>query len=63
MNILVYGVGVIGALYAVRLPQAEHRVAVLAQASRPADIRHHGLVLEDVNSEVISTSCLPTIQK
>jgi len=48
MKILVYGAGVIGTLYAARLQDAGHHVAILARASRLANIRRHGLVLEDV---------------
>jgi pyruvate/2-oxoglutarate dehydrogenase complex dihydrolipoamide dehydrogenase (E3) component len=48
MKILVYGAGVIGTLYAARLQQAGHQVTVLARTLRLADIRRHGLVLEDV---------------
>ena len=52
MNILIYGAGVIGTLYAARLQKAGHEVTVLARSSRLADIRRHGLVLEDVVSSV-----------
>jgi 2-dehydropantoate 2-reductase len=48
MNILVYGAGVIGSLYAARLHEAGHQVTVLARGSRLADIRQYGLVLEDI---------------
>jgi 2-dehydropantoate 2-reductase len=48
MKILVYGAGVIGTLYAARLQEAGHQVTVLARTSRLADVRRHGLVLEDV---------------
>lgn len=47
MKILVYGAGVIDTLYAARLQEAQHQVTVLARGSRLADIRRHGLVLED----------------
>ncbi len=47
MKILVYGAGVIGTLYAARLFESGHRVTVLARGTRLADIRRHGLVLED----------------
>jgi 2-dehydropantoate 2-reductase len=50
VNILVYGAGVIGTLYAARFEQAGHHVTVLARASRLADIQRHGLVLEDLES-------------
>lgn len=48
MNILVYGAGVIGTLYATRLVRSGHRVTVLAHGPRLADIRHYGLEIEDV---------------
>jgi 2-dehydropantoate 2-reductase len=48
MNILVYGAGVVGTLYAARLRGAGHEVTILARGSRLADIRRDGLVLEDV---------------
>jgi 2-dehydropantoate 2-reductase len=50
MKILVYGAGVIGTLYAARLQEAGHQVTVLARSSRLADIRRHGLLLEDIVS-------------
>ena len=50
MKILVYGAGIIGTLYASRLQEAGHQVTVLARSSRLADIRRHGLVLENVVS-------------
>ena len=50
MNILVYGAGVIGTLYAARLRESGHRVTVLARGDRLRDIRNYGLVLEDIVS-------------
>jgi 2-dehydropantoate 2-reductase len=50
MKILVWGAGVIGTLYAGRLQHAGHQVSVLARSSRLADIRRHGLILQDVES-------------
>jgi 2-dehydropantoate 2-reductase len=50
MNILIYGAGVIGTLYAARLRESGHRVTVLARGERLGDIRNYGLVLEDVVS-------------
>jgi len=50
MKILVYGVGVIGTLFAARLADNGHQVTVLARGQRLADIRRHGLVIEDVLS-------------
>lgn len=45
MKILIYGAGVIGTIYAVRLRCPEHEVSVLARGERLADLRQHGLIL------------------
>lgn len=50
MRILVYGAGVLGSLYAARLSAAGHGVTVLDRPRRLADIREHGIVLEDAIS-------------
>ncbi len=55
MNILVYGAGVIGTLYAAKLQQSGNRVTVLARGGRLTDIRHFGLALEDIVSGSRST--------
>jgi 2-dehydropantoate 2-reductase len=48
VNILVFGAGVIGTVYASKLRQAGNSVTVLARGARLDDIRRHGLVLENV---------------
>ena len=48
MKVLIYGAGVIGTLYAGKLANAGHKATVVARGQRLADIRQHGLVLEDV---------------
>ena len=48
MKILVYGAGVIGSLYAGKLQAGGNSVTVLARGDRLSEIRHHGLVLQDV---------------
>ena len=50
MKILVFGPGVIGTLYAARLQESGQLVTVLARGERLAEIRRHGLTLEDVVS-------------
>ena len=47
MKILVYGAGVLGSLYAARVQEAGHAVSILARGQRLADIREHGIVLEE----------------
>lgn len=49
-RILVYGAGVLGSLYAARLHNGGHDVTILARGQRLADIREHGIVLEDFHS-------------
>jgi 2-dehydropantoate 2-reductase len=62
MNILVFGAGVIGSLYAARLKQGGHRVTLLARGQRLADIRRYGVVLEDAQSGTRSVVPMDTIK-
>lgn len=50
MDILVYGAGVLGSLYAARLQEAGHAVALLARGPRRADLQAHGIVLDDAQT-------------
>ena len=50
MRILVVGAGVIGSVYAGGLLEAGHHIVMLARGERLADLRAHGLVLEDAES-------------
>ena len=47
MKILVYGTGPLGSLFAARLQAAGHNVSILARGQRLAELREHGIVLED----------------
>jgi len=47
MRILVYGAGNIGSLYAALLKKSGQDVSILARGKRLADIREHGIQLED----------------
>ena len=47
MKILFYGAGPLGSLYAARLQESGQDVSILARGQRLADIREHGIVLED----------------
>jgi 2-dehydropantoate 2-reductase len=49
-KILVYGAGPLGSLFAARLLQAGHDVSLLARGKRLAQLRKHGLVLENVQT-------------
>jgi 2-dehydropantoate 2-reductase len=48
MRILVYGAGNMGCLYAALLQESGQDVSVLARGTRLADIRDHGIRLQDV---------------
>ena len=47
MNILVFGAGIVGSLYAGRLAAAGQDVALLAHGARLAQLRREGLTLVD----------------
>ncbi len=46
MDILVYGAGVIGSVYAARLQQAGYNVSLLARGQRAVSLRTHGIQLK-----------------
>jgi 2-dehydropantoate 2-reductase len=47
MNVLVYGAGVLGSLYAANLQRAGQRVTVLARGKRLEELRENGIILLD----------------
>ena len=48
MNILVYGAGVVGSVYAARLQEAGQNVTLLARGPRAVSLRAHGIQLENI---------------
>jgi len=50
MNILVYGAGVIGSIYAARLQEAGYTVSLLARGERAVALRAQGIVLENAST-------------
>jgi 2-dehydropantoate 2-reductase len=63
MNILVYGAGVIGSLYAGRLQRGGQRVTLLARGQRRSDVDRHGLVLEDLLTGARSAAGVETVER
>jgi len=63
MKLLIYGAGVLGSLYAARLQQAGHDVSILARGQRLADIRKHGLVLQDAATGQCTTTQVGVVEK
>lgn len=63
MNILVYGAGVLGSLYAARFQEAGQHVSLLARGQRLQDIREHGIVVEDVLTGQSTTTHVKVIEQ
>ncbi len=62
MRILVYGAGVLGSVYAAHLHEGGHNVAVLARGQRLADIREHGIVLEELGGDSRLEATVPVVE-
>lgn len=63
MKILLYGAGVMGSLYAARLKESGQEISVLARGQRLADIRQHGIVLEDISTGKRSTTHVNVVER
>src|SRR4051794_12442517 len=63
MKILVYGAGVIGSVYAVRLQEAGHRVSLLARGQRAELLRTHGIQLENSVNGRKTTTQVPIVEQ
>ena len=63
MRILVYGTGPLGSLFAARLQAAGHDVSILARGQRLADLREHGIVLEDALSGERTTTRVNIVEQ
>lgn len=50
-KILVYGAGPLGSLFAARLQRGGNDVSILARGQRLTDLREHGIVLHDVDTD------------
>ena len=63
MRILVYGAGVTGSLFAVRLHEAGHDVSLLARGERLAALREHGVLLAEGDGPVIRHVAVPVVER
>lgn len=63
MKILVCGSGPLGSLFAARLREGGHDVALLARGGRLADLRQHGIVLHDVRTDAWTTTHVALIEQ
>jgi len=55
-NILIYGAGPLGSLFAAKLQRAGHSVSLLARGQRLVDLREHGVVLIDFETRERTTT-------
>lgn len=63
MKILVCGSGPLGSLFAARLHQGGHDVTLLAREQRLVDLREHGIVLHDVQTDEWTTDHVALIEQ
>ncbi len=63
MRILIYGAGNIGVLYAAKLRASGDDVSILARGKRAAEIREHGIVLEEFGSQERTTTRVEVIEQ
>lgn len=63
MNILVYGAGVIGSVYAARLQESGQNVTLLARGQRAESLRAHGIQLEDGFTGQKSTTRVAVVEQ
>jgi 2-dehydropantoate 2-reductase len=62
MKFLVYGAGVCGSLFATRLHEAGHEVALLARGTRLIALRTHGVRLAEGDSLAIRQVPVPVVE-
>ncbi len=63
MKLLVYGAGVLGSLFAVRMHEAGHEVALLARGKRLAALRRHGVLLAEGDSPDVRAVPVPIAER
>jgi 2-dehydropantoate 2-reductase len=62
MKLLVYGAGVLGSLFSVRMHEAGHDVSLLARGERLAALRRHGVQLAEEDSPVVRRVPVPVVE-
>src|SRR3984885_1823027 len=63
MKILVYGAGVTGSRFAVRLHEAGHDVSLLARGDRLTALRAHGVLLAEGDSPAVRRVPVPVVER
>jgi 2-dehydropantoate 2-reductase len=63
MKLLVYGAGVTGSRFSVRLHEAGHEVSLLARGERLAALRRHGVQLAEGDSPDVRRVPVPVVER
>ena len=63
MDILVYGAGVVGSVYAARLQRAGYNVSLLARGQRAVSLRTYGIQLENVSTGKKTTTQVAVVEQ
>lgn len=63
MKILVYGAGPLGSLFAARLQSGGNNVSLLARGQRLNDLREHGIVLVDVQTQAQTVTHVNVVEE
>ncbi|MER5890845.1 2-dehydropantoate 2-reductase N-terminal domain-containing protein [Streptomyces sp. NPDC001941] len=63
MKLLVYGAGVLGSQFAVRMHEAGHDVSLLARGERLASLREHGVQLAEEDSAQVRRVPVPVVEQ
>jgi 2-dehydropantoate 2-reductase len=63
MNIIVFGAGMQGTLYAVRLAQAGHEVTLIARGRRSEELRGMGAVIQNLETGTREAVNLPVLEE
>ena len=63
MRTLIIGAGVLGSFNAARLKEAGHDVTLLARGRRLAELREHGVVLEDFRTGRRTSTQVPLVDR
>jgi 2-dehydropantoate 2-reductase len=63
VKLLVYGAGVLGSLYSVRLHEAGHDVSLLARGERLTALREHGVLLAEGDSPATRRVPVPVVER
>ena len=63
MRIVIFGAGVQGTVFAVRLSTVGHQVTLVARSGWAAQLRREGVSIQDAGTAQIRTRVLPVIEK